>query len=225
MTDAPDMLRVHAFDYLTGEWLHDVELSAAQGDRAPDGTWLVPGNCTTIAPPQTGTLQAAIWRDGAWHVVPDHRGETWYRADRAAVLVQDLGDPGAAGLLPTQPAPPPPTPADLHAHLAALRYARETGGTTWNGHAVATDRESQAKLTAAFVMAGALPTFAIPAWKLPDGSFIALANAEVKALAGAVLAHVQGCFTTEKAVADRIAASELATTAAVETAFAAAGGA
>ncbi len=86
---------------------------------------------------------------------------------------------------------------------------------------MATDRETQAKLTAAFVMASGSPSFALPAWKLPDGSFVGLDNADVLALATAVLAHVQESFALEKQAADAIAAGEITTLAAVDALFAA----
>lgn len=59
-----------------------------------------------------------MWRDGAWTMAPDHRGETWYDADGSAVLIDTVGDPAERGLSPDAPPPPPPSadPEDYPLH-------------------------------------------------------------------------------------------------------------
>lgn len=130
--------------------------------------------------------------------------------------------PGPSGepIAVDPPPPPRPTRDDLLTALSARRHARETGGCEWQGRTVATDRETQAKLTAAFVMATASPVFAIPAWKLPNGEFIALGATDIVGLATAVLTHVQASFSAEAAVAGFIEAGDITTIAALDSAFA-----
>ena len=62
------------------------------------------------------------------------------------------------------------TKDELKAHAASVRYDKEIGGTTVYGVGYPTDRETQAKLTAAalFAQVDNRQTFQ---WKLADGSF------------------------------------------------------
>ncbi len=109
--------------------------------------------------------------------------------------------------------------ADLLAYAAAVRYAKEVGGTTVNGHAYLSDRETQAKLTAAVLLCQVNPSATIM-WKLADGSFIDLDAAGMTAVASAVGAFVQACFATEASVSAAIAAGTTTTLAQVDAAFA-----
>lgn len=80
--------------------------------------------------------------------------------------------------------------------LAAKRWDKETGGTTFNGMPVATDPVSQTKIIGAVVGAQIDPLATVN-WKLPDGSFVTLDAAAINAMAMAVRAHVQACFDRE----------------------------
>ncbi|WP_159953048.1 hypothetical protein [Rhizobium sp. 18065] len=101
MTDAP---AIYTYDAVTGELLF-----ATAADRDPlDGTrWLVPDCATMFSPPSVAVGSAAVFAAGAWTIVADHRGETWWTAEGLEVAVVDLGDPAAFGLLPTIPDLPP----------------------------------------------------------------------------------------------------------------------
>lgn len=81
--------------------------------------------------------------------------------------------------------------------LAAKRYDIEVGGTTWNGHVVATDRFSQGKITAAFVLAINGQWLAGAVWKFEGGESVPMQTADILALTGAIQMHVQGAFNTE----------------------------
>lgn len=82
------------------------------------------------------------------------------------------------------------------AALAAYRYQRETGGITVGGVAVTTDRESQGMLAGALAFVSLAPEVLID-WKGANGW--AQINADgVGAIAHAVGAHVQACFTAER---------------------------
>jgi hypothetical protein len=95
------------------------------------------------------------------------------------------------------------------AELAALRWERETGGTTVNGMPVATDAVSQTKYIGAVVGAQIDPN-AVINWKMADGTFVSLDAQAITAVAMAVRAHVQTCFNNEAVLKEEI---EAATTA------------
>ncbi|MEP2955514.1 MAG: DUF4376 domain-containing protein [Sulfitobacter sp.] len=101
--------------------------------------------------------------------------------------------------------------ADVKAQLldaaAAKRYEVEFGGTTFNGSPLATDTKTQAALTAAYVKAQADPNYTIGSWKSGPGTFSTLDAPTIIALADAIEAHVQACFTREAAIAGEIAAA------------------
>lgn len=91
--------------------------------------------------------------------------------------------------------------AEYEAHqvsgvIAARRYEAEVGGAVWNGHQIHTDRESQAKITAAalMVLRGQWPAEA--PWKFKDG-FAMLTPQDVSDMADAVAAHVAACYAVE----------------------------
>jgi len=84
--------------------------------------------------------------------------------------------------------------------IAARRWAAETGGIVWQGWPVATDRESQAKISAAYALArdGLWPDGG--GWKGADGLWHPLGADQIIALSLAVAAHVQACFSHEAAL-------------------------
>ena len=105
--------------------------------------------------------------------------------------------------------PPPRTLADAAAEklsaLAGLRYQKETAGVAVSGATVKTDRHSQSALTGAYTTLknGLLPGID---WKAAGGVWVSLTLAQVEPMAQAVAAHVQACFSNEKAHAAAIAA-------------------
>lgn len=94
-----------------------VSKSVADASPLEDGVFLIPAYATTIAPPEHQPGKSAIFSDGAWSVVDDYRGETWWRAHNDPVIIASLGDPSVSGLSrnepPAPPQPPPePTPPE-----------------------------------------------------------------------------------------------------------------
>jgi len=81
--------------------------------------------------------------------------------------------------------------------LADYRWTKETGGTTLMGMVINTDENSQQKVTGARVAANADPTLVID-WKAENG-WVQLNAQIIVAISDAVRAHVQACFTNEKA--------------------------
>ena len=99
--------------------------------------------------------------------------------------------------------------ASLLAELASVRYQRETGGITIKGMGFKTDRETQAILTGAFVMASANPAFSI-LWKSGPGVHVPIDAQTIMAAGSAATAHVQACFAHEAELAgDILAATDL----------------
>lgn len=75
----------------TGEYAGRLE---ADPSPLEPGVWLYPAHTTTEPPPAAGAGTAAVRRDGAWSLLPDRRGETWFHG-ASPVVVAVLGDPAA----------------------------------------------------------------------------------------------------------------------------------
>lgn len=129
-------------------------------------------------------------------------------SDEATVELFTEAQAVALAYVPPDPIEPSPlTASDLLAALAARRYAAEEAGTTFNGFPLATDRTTQAKITAAYVKATGDPTYTIAPWKFAPGVFAPLDAATIIAAANVIEAHVQACFANEAALSARILAA------------------
>jgi len=120
-------------------------------------------------------------------------------------------------------APPEPDPQapvlDLKAYAAAKRYVVESGGIVFNAKAIATDRDSQARICATVSYLEQNPALSVE-WKTADGGFLTLNRAGMLALADAVGLRVQACRAKEAEVAAAIDGATIATTAEIDAAFA-----
>ena len=121
-------------------------------------------------------------------------------ANNGKLLADVLAVWGDSPTITDDPEPPAPTLDELKvqkkAEIAAARYAKETGGFDFNGVKIATDRGSQALLTAAVVTARFDPEFRTK-WKCDDGSFVTLDAMQLRAIGDAVTAFIEGCFSRE----------------------------
>ena len=104
----------------------------------------------------------------------------------------------------------PPTLAEVKtaklAELAAARYTEEIGGIVVGSVTIATDRESQAMMTGAYVsLKQGLMQSVI--WKGDDG-WVTATLTEIEPIAQAVGQHIQACFTKESQLAAQVAAAE-----------------
>jgi hypothetical protein len=90
--------------------------------------------------------------------------------------------------------------------LAAWRFAKETSGVTVSGARIKTDRESQAIVTSALISLSQGLATSVD-WKAEGGVWVTLGLNEITAIAQAVVAHVQACFTLEKQFSLDIAAA------------------
>lgn len=95
---------------------------------------------------------------------------------------------------------------DLLHDLADHRFEVETAGVMHGGQKILTDRESQSQLSSAERSLDAAFLDSIN-WKSADG-WITVTQAELKPIARAVAQHVQGSFTAERNVCDRINSGE-----------------
>lgn len=98
--------------------------------------------------------------------------------------------------------PPAPTANDPRIAIAAERYNREISGITWNGYGIATDRESQQKMSdERSVVKDGLRTDG-KGWKCLDlesgvATFRPTTNAEILEITEAAYRYVSTCFDRE----------------------------
>lgn len=211
----------YAFDpdtgVLAGQRMPQVD--PRETDLAGETVYTLPGRFETpVAPPTLAEKQTAVWSGSAWSVVSDYRGETWYAADGTEAKITAVGDPAGLGLSASVPPPPPPNASDLRAYAAEKRWAVETGGCPWNGHIIATDRDSQTKLLAEFVAIGGGVRAEPGGWKMAGGDFVLLTNADMTAAIMASRAHIAAAFAAEAAVLAAIGAGSITTLAEIDAA-------
>lgn len=112
-----------------------------------------------------------------------------------------------------------PLKSALLAYAANARFIKETAGITVSGTPMPTDRVTQSQLAGAYayVQANASATFQ---WKLANGAFTQLNATQITAIATAVAAHVQACFTMEATVAAAVKAGSITTNTQIDAQFA-----
>lgn len=109
----------------------------------------------------------------------------------------------------------PPTLDELKARkkreITAARNAAIAAGTTWRTHAVDADEDAQRAVSAQIVKSMAYQQMGRPVpdtpWRLRDGSYVTLSDADVWDLSQAIEAHVSGCYAREAALAAQIEAA------------------
>jgi len=82
--------------------------------------------------------------------------------------------------------------------IANARYEAERAGMLFGGVVVKTDDISQSKITGAVLSALEDPEYSIADWKVNDGTFIVLSNAQILELGRALRNFVQAQFTKER---------------------------
>lgn len=93
--------------------------------------------------------------------------------------------------------------AKLYSRLSAMKTEKEYGGMTYGNHVMATDLESQSKISS--VMLGFTAGMITETqFKFKDG-FEVLDQAAFAQVAGYLMAHVQSCFTAESLAKDSLA--------------------
>lgn len=79
---------VYSYDRATGEYLGE---AVAQPNPRRPGAYLLPAFSTETAPPAAGEHEAAVYREGAWSIVPDWRGHIYWLADGSRHEITELG--------------------------------------------------------------------------------------------------------------------------------------
>jgi hypothetical protein len=115
-------------------------------------------------------------------------------------------------------------PYDIYVNLAyytgGARQKKIAGDIVVNGLPFSTDPLTYGSLNSAYIYTidKQSDTFS---WKLPDGSFITLNTADIKALQNAANQFAQSCFACEDTTLDGIETGTITTRAQVDAAFAA----
>ncbi len=110
-------MNIYHYSPVNGEYLG---ASVARESPLEPGTFLIPANTATIPPPAHDVGHVAVYSAGAWSVVPDHRGQRWYKPDGTQVDISEIN------VVPDKTwthEPPPPTPQQLHDELVKQAQA------------------------------------------------------------------------------------------------------
>ena len=146
-------MKIFNYSPLNGEFLSE---GVADPNPAEEGAWLIPADATTQAPPDPEEGKARVFANGAWSQVEDHRGETWWNADGAPLVITSLGDPSALGLTSSAPPAPPPTLEDYRRGIQGFvdetaRQRQYDGGTSCASYANSTNATWAAEANAFIV--------------------------------------------------------------------------
>lgn len=99
-------------------------------------------------------------------------------------------------------------------YSANIRYNKEVGGITISGSLIRTDRESQAKINAAYnlaVLNQANSSWNIK-WKVNNSTFVPMDANSIIAISTVAGSFIQQCFSIESTVAEKIMSEEITTT-------------
>ena len=180
-------MKAYLYDKTTKEYLseHDCQPSPLE-----PGKYLIPGNATTAAPPETQDGYVRIWNGSAWEQAEDHR----QKRDTAGVIIKDSGTPywleGDTWNTPARymtdigPLPegallaaPEKTPEELAEEAmqaakneradAVSKITVEVNGMTFDGDETAQDR--MARAITMFTSSG-LPADTTTSWVLADNT-------------------------------------------------------
>ena len=114
------------------------------------------------------------------------------------------------------PLSPKAQKAALLAYAADKRYRVETAGCIVSGVHMPTDRDTQAKMTAAFLLSQ-VNSNATFSWKTPAG-FVTLTAAQIGGIAVAIGQFVQSAYATEAVVSSAINDGTITTTSQIDAA-------
>ncbi len=107
------MTKIYHVDAYSGEFTNWTTARLDPKAGAP----LVPANAVTVAPPNVGENEIAVWVDGAWKKRPDHRRAEYWLPDGSHHTVTAIGDVPPADALNA----PPPVPREEQRAAAISR--------------------------------------------------------------------------------------------------------
>lgn len=84
--EIPAPITIYQYHPVSGEYLWGQEYAP------PVGVGL-PAHSTEIEPPTVGENQVAVFSGEEWSVIPDYRGQIFYRkTDRAEIVIKEIGE-------------------------------------------------------------------------------------------------------------------------------------
>jgi hypothetical protein len=110
-----------------------------------------------------------------------------------------------------------PTAEILLAYLADKRWRLETGGYLWNGHLVATDRDSRSIISQERLAISLSERVDPDGFKM-GGELVMVSNADFIAMTDAIRAFVRACFAAEAMIGAQIIAGTITSFAAIDAA-------
>lgn len=100
------MSTYYTFDPNTHEFLNVrvPQIDPLESEIAGETVYTLPGQYETIIePPTVGIKEKAIFNNGVWEIVEDHRGETWWINHSQQIVIEQLGNPLDFNYYQTQP--------------------------------------------------------------------------------------------------------------------------
>lgn len=169
---------------------------AAQESPLEAGVFIEPESSTDIAPPTLAANEAAVFTGGAWSIVPDFRGATWFdQVTGEPVEITEAGQPAAnlgASL-------PPPTLEQAQANqVNTLRAAYQQAiqanvkYTSVGGIAASYQADAQSVANLQASIAGCMAAQATPTgffWVSADNTEVPFTFADLGGLAAAIFAQ------------------------------------
>ncbi|MFC4519082.1 tail fiber assembly protein [Cupriavidus pinatubonensis] len=124
---------IHQYDSETGQYIHSF---LAEPDPRNAERWIIPAFATALPLPERGRRQWPFFREGAWVLLPDYRGQMLYRVSNGepAEIVKVGIAPDEVDLTTS------PRPSDLH------RWS----GTEWEVDPEAIARQERAQAMTEF---------------------------------------------------------------------------
>lgn len=82
-------------------------IAIGQADESPmeTGAFLIPSYATAVRPPEFSTNQVPVFDGLAWHLVADHRGQTYYLPDGSRHKITAIGVAPPPDTLASPPLP------------------------------------------------------------------------------------------------------------------------
>jgi hypothetical protein len=194
------------------------------GINVADHYWSIGGSTTAYYQSKSNTMVPPNDPDfAAWLALYANPTAIANEAELAVVL-QAYGSKLPAWLFTAasfiQPAPSVYSKSQLAAYSADARYRKASGGCTIGGKPYLTDPVARNTVGSAHDYAVANPGH-ITDWKLADGTFIQLDEAQLAHVLQQMATFVQACFTCESTNFTGINAGSMTTLAQIDAAFAA----